>query len=145
MCVHLIRSDPQFQAVYDAVLVQAVIFMIYVAVHDSWITGRPRLDVGLLLSVVGALPLALLCCCIPCFSYIVSLHSVCGGGGTLLFPLSPGYGAINEHLLGLSDCSTFLCVPAMWLSPVWLCSGRCSLCVSLTLLLSLLVLSRFVY
>lgn len=37
---HLIRSDPQFQAVYDAVLVQAVIFMIYVAVHDSWITGR---------------------------------------------------------------------------------------------------------
>ena len=36
---HLVRNDPQFQAVYDAVLVQAAIFMIYVVVHDSWIAG----------------------------------------------------------------------------------------------------------
>ena len=37
---HLVQSDPQFQAVYDAVLVQAAIFMIYVLVHDFWIAGR---------------------------------------------------------------------------------------------------------
>ena len=34
------QSDPQFQAVYDAVLVQGVIFVIYVLVHDFWIAGR---------------------------------------------------------------------------------------------------------
>jgi hypothetical protein len=37
---HLVQSDPQFQAVYDAVLVQGVIFVIYVLVHDFWIAGR---------------------------------------------------------------------------------------------------------
>lgn len=37
---HLVRSDPQFQAVYDAVLVQAAIFVIYIVVQESWISGR---------------------------------------------------------------------------------------------------------
>jgi sterol O-acyltransferase len=50
---HLVQSDPQFQAVYDAVLVQGVIFVIYVLVHDFWIAGSPSIGLNQLALVVG--------------------------------------------------------------------------------------------
>jgi hypothetical protein len=50
---HLVRSDPQFQAVYDAVLVQAAIFVIYVFVNDFWVAGSPSVGLNQVLSFVG--------------------------------------------------------------------------------------------
>ena len=36
----LVSTDANFQAIYDAVMVQVILFMVYVVIRDSYKAGR---------------------------------------------------------------------------------------------------------
>ena len=40
LCSQLVSTDANFQAIYDAVMVQVILFMVYVVIRDSYKAGR---------------------------------------------------------------------------------------------------------